>query len=634
MARRMEIELTSKRDDGTWTWRAAGAREPKGTLDGALVPPAVQVGEVVKVEVEGFLDGISIVSVVPPKAARSEPERLDLLTPRSEGPLVTTRLARTPRREGPRSADRRDRGDRGARSDRGDRGDRGDARRGRGDRDRNERGPRSDRGDRADRGGERGGERGDRGDRRERTPSTPPVDAKPKPKRLRPAKVHRTALLEALPAEQRPIAEQLLQGGIPAVRQAIEKQNEELKAEGKSQVAADPLIEIAERLRNRAQAAAWRDRADAALAQVDDLDLRDLRSVVNAAADGGRDEEARNVADQLRDQLIARVEKEHNAWVEEVAENLRESRVVRALRLSSRPPKAGSPLPPDLSNQLIEATSAALTSETGPQRWATILDALAFSPIRRRVVPISLPDKLNAELRQTIARLGSRLPEISHIFDIKPEEGPPRPPRGGAAGQARRGGKGPGGRGDQADGKSKPRNKKRDRPDKGDDAKGKDDEAEASTEKPSDAKAPEGTEVEAAATATDAEANTVTDEATAANAAGTEETVDATDEATPEAVADEPAPVDDKPSAETPADEPAAEVPVAEAAGDEPEPEPAVAVEAAPADQPEAAPADEAPAARVDAEVEPEASNGHAAEGNGQDDVETESDDETVGADS
>ena len=241
MARRIDIELTSKRDDDTWTWRAAGAREPKGTVDSKLLPPDSKVGDNHKVEIEGFLDGLTIVAVIPPKAGRSEPERIELLTPRSDGSLVTTHLARKPRREDDRR-DRRSRDDRG-----GERGDR--------DRDRDRRGPRSDRGERPDRGGDRDRDR-DRDRRRER-PAAAPVDTKPKPKRLRPAKAHRSTLLESLPAEQRPIAEQLLQGGIPAVRQAIEKQNEELKAEGKTQVAAEPLVEIAERLRNRAQAAAW-----------------------------------------------------------------------------------------------------------------------------------------------------------------------------------------------------------------------------------------------------------------------------------------------------------------------------------------------------------------------------------------
>jgi hypothetical protein len=315
MARRIEIELTSDRGDGTWTWRAAGARQPKGTLDAALLPSPASVGDVLRAEVEGFLDGLTIVAVLPPKAARAEPEKLELLSRRSEGPLVTTRVARTPR------AERRDGRDR--------------------------RPPREGRDHRDGRDNSDGRDGREGRDRRTAPRPAAKVEAKPRPKRLRPGKAHRNALLESLPPEQRPIAEQLFQGGIPAVRQAIEKQNEELKAEGKSQVSPEPLLEVAEKLRHRAQTALWRDRADAALASIDDLDLRDLRSVVNAAGDAGRDAEARTVAEQLREALANRVEKEQAAWVDEVAENLREGRVVRALRLSSRPPKAGSPLPPD-----------------------------------------------------------------------------------------------------------------------------------------------------------------------------------------------------------------------------------------------------------------------------------------------
>ncbi len=100
----------------------------------------------------------------------------------------------------------------------------------------------------------------------------------------------------------------------------------------------------------------WRDRAEAAIAAVDELDLRDLRSVVNAAGDAGRDEEARALAAQLREALANRVEKEHAAWLADLADTLRAGRVVRALRLSSRPPKAGAPIPGDLANQLVEAS--------------------------------------------------------------------------------------------------------------------------------------------------------------------------------------------------------------------------------------------------------------------------------------
>lgn len=434
MSRRIEIELTSSRDDGSWTWRAAGAREPRGTLESALVPGGAQVGDVLRAEIDGYLDQMSVVAILPPRAPRREPERLELHGAGSDRPLVTTTLVRQ------RSDDRRPPARRGDRRERGERTERG----GRGDRERREGPGRRERGERdrgrSERDGRRpaGARQEGRHERPER-PAPPAIEAKPKPKRLRPGKVHRTALLEAVSPEQRPIAEQLLQGGIPSVRQAIEKQNEALRAEGKTEVKADQLLRVAEELRQRAAGAVWRDRAEAAIAAVDELDLRDLRSVVNAAGDAGRDEEARALAAQLREALANRVEKEQAAWLADLADTLRAGRVVRALRLSSRPPKAGAPIPGDLANQLVEAASVALTAETGQERWATVLDALAFSPIRRRVVPQSLPTKLSPQLRATVARLGTRLPEIAHIFAIEPEESAGRAPRSPARRSASRG---------------------------------------------------------------------------------------------------------------------------------------------------------------------------------------------------
>ena len=34
---RIDIELTSSRPDGTWTWRAAGARQPKGVVSASVL---------------------------------------------------------------------------------------------------------------------------------------------------------------------------------------------------------------------------------------------------------------------------------------------------------------------------------------------------------------------------------------------------------------------------------------------------------------------------------------------------------------------------------------------------------------------------------------------------------------------
>jgi hypothetical protein len=478
MSRRIDIELTSTREDGSWTWRAAGAREPRGTIEGDILPSGAEVGSVLRAEVEGFLDGLSVVAVLPPRAPRSEPERLELKSARADQPLVTSTLA--PKRPGERGR-RNDRGRDGRDRREGREGgegrregrDGGEGRRegrdgGEGRREgrdggegrRERRGPR-------DRDRDRDRDRSAARHERPARPAPPPVEAKPKPKRLRPGKAHRTALLEAVPAEQRPIAEQLLVGGIPSVRQAIDKQNAELKAEGKPEVKPDALLRVAEELRPKALAAVWRDRAEAAAAVIDDLDLRDLRSVVNAAGDAGRDEEARALAAKLREALTVRVEKEQADWLAELAETVKAGRVVRALRLSSRPPKAGAPIPGDIATQLAEATAASLTDQTGPERWATVLDALAYSPVRRRVIPQSLPAKLSPELRATIARLASRLPDIAHIFDIEPDPAAERAARGQARrrpGDRKDGGRKDGGRkgGDGARKGDRPRKPKSD----------------------------------------------------------------------------------------------------------------------------------------------------------------------------
>src|SRR5580704_7917839 len=76
MSRRIDIELTSRTGDGSWTWRAAGARQPKGTVDGALVPAGEKVGAVLRADVDVGLEGIEILSLTATKPARS-PEKTE-----------------------------------------------------------------------------------------------------------------------------------------------------------------------------------------------------------------------------------------------------------------------------------------------------------------------------------------------------------------------------------------------------------------------------------------------------------------------------------------------------------------------------------------------------------------------------
>jgi hypothetical protein len=414
MSRRIEVELTSSREDGIWTWRAAGAKLPKGDLQGSLLYEGAKVGDVVRADADFMMDGIVIVGVLAPKGARKEAERIQVVgTPRKDDDqLVTTTLAP----KGPRK-ERRDGDRRPPRDD--DRGPR----------------PTDDRKPRPEGAGSQD-ERRKRQDRSEHPnrparPARPAPEAKPKPKRLRAGRTHRNAVLATLPEEQKPVAEQVLRGGIPAVRVAVEKQNETNKAEGKPEISAAPLLALAEQIMPALRTADWRDKAEAALADIAELDLRDLRSVVVASDLGARDEETRELAEKLRTGLAARVESEQVAWLAEITETLEGGRTVRALRVSSRPPKAGSPLPSELAVRLTEATAAALTAETGSDRYATVLDALAYSPVRTQVKPLGIPAEPTPELLAAVKKAASRLPAIAALFGIEataaPKAGKPRP---------------------------------------------------------------------------------------------------------------------------------------------------------------------------------------------------------------
>lgn len=452
MSRRIEIELTSDRGDGTWTWRAAGARKPRGVVDAALVPGDAKVGDVFRAETEMDIEGVTITALGSTQTRqRVEPERIEIIgSGRTDDQLVTTQLA--PKGRG-------DRGDRGDRRDRPPRRDRPE-----GDRDRPPRregapgrGARPEGGDKRDRpprGDRPDGDRrpgtdrpeGDRrprsdrpaGDRRPRRPAPPPLPERPKPKRLRAGKVHRRAVLEELPAEHQPIAEEVLRGGIPAVRQAIDAQNESLTAAGQPTINGPALLKIAEQLLPRLRTADWRDRAEAALADADHLDLRDLRSVVVASDQAARDNETRELAAQLRAKLEERVVAEQALWLEDLHLAIDAGRIVRALRVSSRPPKAGTMLSPDMRLALTGGANAALTEDATPDRWAAVLDAIAFSPVRTEVAPVSMPATPSDELLAVIKKYASRVPKVAAAFGINvpaPSRPtgralrPPKPPR-------------------------------------------------------------------------------------------------------------------------------------------------------------------------------------------------------------
>ena len=413
MSRRIEIELTSKRPDGTWTWRAAGAREPRGEVVDSVVPAGSSVNDVMRADVETDLDGSRVLSITPPKAKNVRTGLLEILPSTRAFEPVTQQLAK----KGSRGGDDR----KGPRRERKDgekpRGERKDGDRARGDRKEGAEG------------------RPDR-PRRQFFDAPPELPQRPKAKRIRPLRVNVDAVLAELPQAHRTIAETVLNGGVPAVRAAIEEQNRLAVAAGQEKVPAEGLLQIAEQLLPRLRVAEWRDKAISAESIIHDIDLRDLRSIVVTADQlVAIDEETRALVAKMKQGLVIRQETETKNWLDDVAAATSVGRVVRALRLSSQPPKAGVPFPAPLAAQIVAATVAGLTTDAPSERWIALLEAAAFSPVHAKVLPAAVPTVISEDLTKTVTRLGPLMPQIAALFGIAvdPKARPPRPlqvPRG------------------------------------------------------------------------------------------------------------------------------------------------------------------------------------------------------------
>lgn len=380
MSRRIDIELTSSRPDGSWTWRAAGAREPKGVLDSAILPQGSKAGDVFKVEADFDIDGITIMSVVQGRHKVEKVETITIVGADRPFEPVTQQLARKPK---------------------GDRPDRGERRR-----------PRPEGASR-----ERSG---DRGPRRPRFEAPPELPKRPRAKRLRPTNEHRRIVLEELPADQRPIAELALQG-MQTVRQRLKEANARLAEEGKPTMPEQSVLQMAENLLPRLRVADWLDRAHAAVKELEHLDLKDLRSVVAAANDPliERAEQCRDLVTKLREGLAQRADQEYKNWLEDIDAAVGVGRIVRALKLAGQPPKAGAIFPEDLGRRLAEATSANLVSDALADRWIAVLEAAAFAPIRSMIKVVSKPAALSPELVKTVERLAGLLPQVAQDLGIE-----------------------------------------------------------------------------------------------------------------------------------------------------------------------------------------------------------------------
>jgi hypothetical protein len=460
----MDIELTSKSGDGSWTWRAAGARQPKGVVDAALVPADEAVGAVLRAEVEIGLDGIEVLALSSVKPVRSEEKkdgRIEVVGTPRRAPDVSVILApgagRRRRRdeddgeENLNRKDSRDRKDRkgprregpgggpggagaGAGGSSGPRREGGGPRRERagapaaagagagggadGSADGGGRGPR----------GAGGGSRSGSGSGPRRPGSRRPGDDGRPARGERPvaptSTVHRNAMLATLRPEQIPVAEQLLRGGLPAVRQAIEAQNAAARASGKPPASTDALLAMADELLPVVKLADWKDRASVAQTAGKEYRLRELRAVVAASRTVILDEEGRAMAKALHESLDHRITTIREEWLARITNALNDGRVQQALEASIRPSEPGTRCPADLAVRLAAAAGDAMTAELAPEEWLRLLDTVVASPVRRTVKPVGIPDDEVA--KQAARHAAGSVPALAKLLGLRI---PPPPPR-------------------------------------------------------------------------------------------------------------------------------------------------------------------------------------------------------------
>jgi hypothetical protein len=240
---------------------------------------------------------------------------------------------------------------------------------------------------------------------------------------------NRNAALAALSPEQIPVAEQLLRGGIPAVRQAIEEQNTRARSEGRAEVSPQPLLTMAEELLPRMNLASWKDRAVTLRSAGREAPLREMRSVVAGASTITLDDEGRELVAALREALDSRVAALRVAWLGRIVTSLDESRVPDALRVASRPPEPTARVPADLAVRLAESAGTAMAPTVDETTWMDILDAVVNSPVRRTVKPAGLPPDATPELLTAARHAAGLVPELARLLGlpIPPPPGPRRP---------------------------------------------------------------------------------------------------------------------------------------------------------------------------------------------------------------
>ncbi|MEI8148508.1 MAG: hypothetical protein WCG62_05460, partial [Actinomycetes bacterium] len=236
--------------------------------------------------------------------------------------------------------------------------------------------------------------------------------------------VHRNAFLATLNPEQLPVAEQLLRGGLPAVRTAVAEQNKTATAQGRTTVNADAIDRIATDLLGKANLAMWKDRAAGAQSAGRDLRLRDLRPVVTSAKTVNLDDEARAMLKDLQAKLTAQIEMLSTEWLAKIATAIETKNALEALTLAARPPEFRMQVASESAAAIAALASESLNDSLAPAQWLVLVQAAVASPMHRTIKPTGIP--ADEACRNEAIKVAGAIPELAKLLGMKV---PPPPPR-------------------------------------------------------------------------------------------------------------------------------------------------------------------------------------------------------------
>lgn len=234
---------------------------------------------------------------------------------------------------------------------------------------------------------------------------------------------HRNALLANLSPEQLPVAEQLLRGGMPAVRTAVAEQNKNATAQGRTTVDPATIDRIAEDLLGKTTLALWKDRAAGATGAGREVRLRDLRAVVTSAKIVSLDDEARAQLKGLQAALTTRLEILRTQWTERLDAAVASKNVSEALRLVASPPDMSTRISGEMATKVVTITSEALTAEQDVALWKQIVTLTVDTSIRRNVKPHGIP--ADESCKALAVKNAGAIPEFAKLLGMKV---PPPPP--------------------------------------------------------------------------------------------------------------------------------------------------------------------------------------------------------------